>query len=473
MIAVLSQSLRKIITKGASYLFWTKRGNDELGKHDYRTNRGEGVLPLVGQHEHRTNRGKRSVAMSWATRTLTQPQGSVFHRVGQRKLQANRWKIALVEEFLDEFEEPGEQMATGFLFRDSDIDEPMWKGPDGVLYEFNSDDSCLSTMDSFSSMSLGTDLGISDAPSEDNASRDSDCLVFLPTEYGIPRQALAYNMVPPSEVFATPPGPPSLDFVELSSDDELADAKESGIPNFVKAASLRMSTPPRKFTTRTWYPGYYGEEGVESSHANLENLVGDQEVPDVTANCETLFATPPCVEELGVLFPPNETLHEPTLGLSSLDAMIQNMIDAGTLGVEPIRPPEGMPVWNERIRRSANGTIMTVMEREDGCSSNSSENSSIESSESTTKSETGTLPRFPPKSTRGTTLSDSTLFSTISSNSSGSSDGSDSNELFEPTMSLVEMDSTEVTEGLVAMKDSDSDPSNIRLTCSDGITESS
>ncbi|CAH8254312.1 unnamed protein product [Arabidopsis lyrata] len=440
MIAVLSQSLRKIITKGASYLFWTKRGNDELGKHDYRTNRGEGVLPLVGQHEHRTNRGKRSVAMSWATRTLTQPQGSVFHRVGQRKLQANRWKIALVdserlgrsqrdewlpdevgkldigirrdgtkrgqvrgrawclnldtllqstchlydssraisstvqgrysfrwyqsmvtdawepsrfsnlgsvpvsdfvvlsddsiEEFLDEFEEPGEQMATGFLFRDSDIDEPMWKGPDGVLYEFNSDDSC--------SMSLGTDLGISDAPSEDNASRDSDCLVFLPTEYGIPRQALAYNMVPPSEVFATPPGPPSLDFVELSSDDELADAKESGIPNFVKAASLRMSTPPRKFTTRTWYPGYYGEEGVESSHANLENLVGDQEVPDVTANCETLFATPPCVEELGVLFPPNETLHEPTLGLSSLDAMIQNMIDAGTLGVEPIRPPEGL-----------------------------------------------------------------------------------------------------------------------------------
>ncbi|KAG7533477.1 hypothetical protein ISN45_Aa08g011050, partial [Arabidopsis thaliana x Arabidopsis arenosa] len=46
-----------------------------------------------------------------------------------------------VEDFSDEFEEPEEQMATGFLFGDSDIDEPMWEGPDGVLYEFNSDDS--------------------------------------------------------------------------------------------------------------------------------------------------------------------------------------------------------------------------------------------------------------------------------------------------------------------------------------------
>ncbi|CAE6075089.1 unnamed protein product [Arabidopsis arenosa] len=278
-------------------------------------------------------------------------------------------------------------MATGFLFGDSDIDEPMWEGPDGVLYEFNSDDSwqpgvhvnpyyyppspdSLLTLDSFSSMSLGTDFGVSDAPSEDNASRDSDSIVFLPTEYGIPRQALAYNMVPPNEVFATPPGPPSPDFVELSSDDELADAEESGtelpIPNFVKAESLRMSTPPRRFATRTWYPGYHGEEGVESSHMNLENHVGDQEVPDATANCETLFATPPRVEKLEVLFPPNETLYEPTIGLSSLDAMIQNMIAAGTLGVEPIRPPEGMPIWNERMRRSADGTIVTELEREDG-----------------------------------------------------------------------------------------------------------
>ncbi|CAE5993724.1 unnamed protein product [Arabidopsis arenosa] len=245
------------------------------------------------------------------------------------------------------------------------IYEPMWEGPDGVLYEFNSDDSwqpgvhanpyyyppspdSLLTLDSFSSMSLGTDFGVSDTPSEDNASRDSDSIVFLPTEYGIPRQVLAYNMVPPSEVFATPPGPPSPDFVELSLDDELADAEESGtelpIPNFVKAESLRMSTPPRRFATRTWYP----------------------EVPDAMADCETFFATPPHVEKLGVLFPPNETLYEPTLGSSSLDAMIQNMIAAGTLGVEPIRPPEGMPVWSERMRRSADGTIVTELEREDG-----------------------------------------------------------------------------------------------------------
>ncbi|CAE5959519.1 unnamed protein product [Arabidopsis arenosa] len=190
-----------------------------------------------------------------------------------------------MEDFSDEFEEPEKQVATGFLFGDSGIDEPMWKGPDGVLYEFNSDDSwqpgvhtnpyyyppssdSLSTMDSFSSMSLGQTWV----------------------------QALAYNMVPPSEVFATPPGPPSPVFVELSSDDELADVEESGIPNFMKAESLRMSTPPRKFATRTWYPGYYGEEGVESSHANLENLVGDQVVPDVTANCETLFTTPLTLE---------------------------------------------------------------------------------------------------------------------------------------------------------------------------------
>ncbi|CAE5978696.1 unnamed protein product [Arabidopsis arenosa] len=177
-------------------------------------------------------------------------------------------------------------------------------------------------------------------------------------------------MVAPSEVFATPPGPSSPDFVKVSSDDELANAEESGtelpIPNFVKAESLRVSTPPIKFATRTWYPGYHGEEGVESSHANLENHVGDQEVPDVTANCETLFANSPRVEKLGVLFPPNETLYEPTLGSSSLDAMIQNMIAVGTLGVEPIRPPEGMPVWNERMRRSADGTVVTELEREDG-----------------------------------------------------------------------------------------------------------
>ncbi|CAH8254313.1 unnamed protein product [Arabidopsis lyrata] len=45
-----------------------------------------------------------------------------------------------IEEFSDEFEEPEEQMATGFLFGDSDFYERMWEGPDGVLYEFNSDD---------------------------------------------------------------------------------------------------------------------------------------------------------------------------------------------------------------------------------------------------------------------------------------------------------------------------------------------
>ncbi|KAG7599537.1 hypothetical protein ISN44_As06g037160 [Arabidopsis suecica] len=39
---------------------------------------------------------RRSVAMSWATRTSTQPQGNVSHRVGQRELQANRWKSVFV-----------------------------------------------------------------------------------------------------------------------------------------------------------------------------------------------------------------------------------------------------------------------------------------------------------------------------------------------------------------------------------------
>ncbi|CAE6013778.1 unnamed protein product [Arabidopsis arenosa] len=238
-----------------------------------------------------------------------------------------------VSDFLDEFEESEEQMATGYLY--GYVDAPMWEGLDGVLYELTSDDS------------------------------------GQPAVYANSHpQALAYNMVIPSEVFATPPGPPSPYFVELSSDDELADAEESGmelpIPKFVKAESLRMSTPPRRFATRTWYPGYHGEEGVESSHTNLENLVGDQEVPDVTTNCETLLATLPRVEKLGVLFPTNETLHEPTLGSSSLDAMIQNMIAVGTLGVEPLRPPEGTPVWRERVFRSANGTFVPTMECEDG-----------------------------------------------------------------------------------------------------------
>ncbi|EFH55346.1 predicted protein [Arabidopsis lyrata subsp. lyrata] len=180
-----------------------------------------------------------------------------------------------VEDFSDEFEESEEQMATGYLY--GDVDAPMWEGPDGVKYELTSDDSGQpavyanshpplpdkwSTLESFGSLSLEPDFAFSDVSSEETDSRSSDYIVFLPTEYGIPRQALAYNMVPPSKVFATPPGPPSPDFVELSLDNELADAEESVmellIPNFVKAESLRMSTPPRRFATQTWYPGYHG-----------------------------------------------------------------------------------------------------------------------------------------------------------------------------------------------------------------------
>ncbi|CAH8263881.1 unnamed protein product [Arabidopsis lyrata] len=168
-----------------------------------------------------------------------------------------------VEDFSDEFEESEEQMATGYLY--GDVDAPMWEGPDGVKYELTSDDSGQpavyanshpplpdkwSTLESFGSLSLEPDFAFSDVSSEETDSRSSDYIVFLPTEYGIPRQALAYNMVPPSKVFATPPGPPSPDFVELSLDNELADAEESVmellIPNFVKAESLRMSTPPRR-----------------------------------------------------------------------------------------------------------------------------------------------------------------------------------------------------------------------------------
>nr|CCD74545.1 predicted protein [Arabidopsis halleri subsp. halleri] len=292
-------------------------------------------------------------------------------------------------------EESEEQMATGFLFGDSDIDEPMWEGPDGVLYEFNSDDSwqpgvhanpyyypltpdSLLTLDSYNSMSLGTDYGVSDAPSEGNASRDSDCVVFIPTEYGIPRQAMAYNMVAPDVEFATPPSPPTPNFVEISSDSELSDADElgNGVPfsNNVKSEPLRMSILPRRFASRTWYDGYGGASS-EMFHMSYEEEEFDEEVyeevdeevPDQTFERETLPDTPPPVEEPGMLFPPDESLHEPvTLGSSSMATMIENMIVAGTLGVEPIRPPEGMPIWNERIRRSVDGTVVTELEREDG-----------------------------------------------------------------------------------------------------------
>ncbi|KAG7552267.1 Zinc finger CCHC-type superfamily [Arabidopsis thaliana x Arabidopsis arenosa] len=195
------------------------------------------------------------------------------------------------DDFSDESEE---QMATGFLFGDSDIDEPMWEGPDGVLYEFNSDDSwqpgvhanpyyypptpdSMMTLDSFNSMSLGTDFGVSDAPSK-----------------------------APDVEFATPPSPPTPNFVEISSDSELSDADElgDGVPfsNNVKSEPTRMSISPRRFASRT----------------------------------------------------------------CSMTTMIENMIVAGTLGIEPIRPPEGMPVWNERMRRSVHGTVVTELEREDG-----------------------------------------------------------------------------------------------------------
>ncbi|EFH39951.1 predicted protein [Arabidopsis lyrata subsp. lyrata] len=226
------------------------------------------------------------------------------------------------------------------------MDAPMWEGPDGVLYKLTSDDSGQPQFMQILTRRRRT------------VDRSARCLlsqILLSPTYHRRKlirnvqtawQVLAYNMVPPSEVFATPP--------------------ESGIPNFMKAESPRLSTLPRTFATRTWYPGYHGEEGVESFHANLENLVGHQEVPDVTTNCETLLATPLRVEQLGVLFPPNEKLHELTLGSSSLDAMMQNMIAAGTLGVEPLRPPEGTPVWRERVIRSADGTFVPTMEREDG-----------------------------------------------------------------------------------------------------------
>ncbi|KAG7529161.1 Zinc finger CCHC-type, partial [Arabidopsis suecica] len=186
----------------------------------------------------------------------------------------------------------------------------------------------------FNSMSLG----VSDAPSEGNASRDSDCVVFMPTEYGIPRQALAYNMVAPDVEFATPPSPPTPNFVEISSDSELSDADELGDGMF----------------------------HLSSEEEEVDEEV-DEQVPDPMFERETLPDTPPPVEESGVLFPPDESLHEPvTLGSSSMATMIDTMIAAGTLGIEPIRPPEGMPVWNERMRRSANGTIVTELEREDG-----------------------------------------------------------------------------------------------------------
>ncbi|CAE6228136.1 unnamed protein product [Arabidopsis arenosa] len=252
-------------------------------------------------------------------------------------------------------EESEEQMATGYLFGDSDIDEPMWEGPDGVLYEFNSDDSwqpgvhanlyyypstpdSLLTLDSFSSMSLGTDFGVSDAPLEGNASRDSDCVVFRPTEYGIPRKALASNIVSPDVEFATPPSPPTPNFVEILSDNELSDADElDGVPfsNCMKSEMPsempKMSISPRRFASRTWYDGHDG------------------------------------ANRAGSVVPPDESLREPvTLGSSSMATMIENMIDTGTLGIELIRPLEGMPVWNERIKRSADGTVVTEMEREDG-----------------------------------------------------------------------------------------------------------
>ncbi|KAG7537057.1 hypothetical protein ISN44_As13g009840 [Arabidopsis suecica] len=225
----------------------------------------------------------------------------------------------------DSSEESEEQMATGYLFGDSDIDEPMWEGPDGVLYEFNSDDSwqpgvhanlyyypptpdSLLTLDSFSSMSLGTDFGVSDAPLEGNALRDSDCVVFIPTEYGIPRQALASNMVSPDIEFATPPSPLTLNFVEILSDNELSDADElDGVPfsNYMKSEMPskmpRMSISARRFASRTWYDGHDGANS-KMFHMCSGNKEVDEEVLDPTFECKTLPETPPSVEEPGVLF---------------------------------------------------------------------------------------------------------------------------------------------------------------------------
>ncbi|KAG7536820.1 Zinc finger CCHC-type [Arabidopsis suecica] len=180
----------------------------------------------------------------------------------------------------DSSEESEEQMATGFLFGDSDIDEPMWEGPNEVLYEFNSDDSWQP--------------GVHANPYYYPPTPDS--LLTLDS------QALAYNMVSPDVKFATPPSPPTSNFVEISSDSELSDADElgNGVPfsNSVKSEPLRMSLSPRIFASRTWYDGY---DGANS-----------------------------------------------------------------TLGIEPIRPPKGMSVWNESIRRSADGTVVTELEHEDG-----------------------------------------------------------------------------------------------------------
>ncbi|KAG7537137.1 Zinc finger CCHC-type superfamily [Arabidopsis suecica] len=431
-------------------------------------------------------------------------------------------------------------------------EEQMATGVHANPYYYPPTPDSMMTLDSFNSMSLGTDFGVSDEPSEGNASRDSDCVVFMPTEYGIPRQALAYNMVAPDVEFATPPIPPTPNFVEISSDSELSDADElgDGVPfsNNVKSEPTRMSISPRRFASRTWYDGHDGASGemfhMSSEEEEVDEEV-DEQVQDPMFERETLPDTPPPVEEPGVLFPPNESLHEPvTLGSSSMativatlnpdrkssifgtalgnffsfrnsstnlltetsansgsssssslrrlrggqaalhrnvlrelshelssfwmnalsleatvfigkegwrmadtwrssgdtwrsapnplssnrllrlaesfhprhiardkwrnvhslvkssppvggelppsshrtlardftivrpghsyvkvrviTTMIENMIAAGTLGIEQIRPPEGMPVWNERMRRSANGTIVTELEREDG-----------------------------------------------------------------------------------------------------------
>ncbi|CAH8256760.1 unnamed protein product [Arabidopsis lyrata] len=185
-------------------------------------------------------------------------------------------------------------------------------------------------------MFLGIDFGVSDAPSEGNASRESDCVVFMLTKYGIPRQALAYNMVSPDVEFATPPSPPTLNFVEISSDSELSNADELG------SGMLHMS----------------------SEDEEVDEDVGE-EVSDLMFECAP--GTQPPVDEPGVLFPPDESIREPvTLESSSIATMIENMIVVGTLGIEPIRPPEGIPIWNEKIRRSANRTVVTEIEREDG-----------------------------------------------------------------------------------------------------------
>ncbi|CAE6013445.1 unnamed protein product [Arabidopsis arenosa] len=254
----------------------------------------------------------------------------------------------------ESLEESEEQMATGFLFGDSDIDEPMWEGPDGVLYEFNSDDSwqpgvhanpyyypptpdSLLTLDSFSSMSLGTDFGVSDAPSEGNASRDSDCVVFMPTEYGIPRQALAYNMVAPDVEFATPPIPPTPNFVEISSDSELSDADELD----------KWGAVFQQCEERAVEDVYFTKE-IREKKKLMRKWMKKYRIRCLS------------VRLCGIL------RHPVTLGSSSMATMIENMIAAGTLGIEPIRPPESMPVWNERMRRSADGTVVTELEREDG-----------------------------------------------------------------------------------------------------------